>query len=304
MFFKPRCEPEELRIMRHLHARMNLNEKEVNNFLTMEKGYDGEKKFDKLLEGISDDCIILNDLLLEQSNSIFQIDSLLIYDGTIHIINIKNYEGDYYIDSEKWFRVSNKKEISNPFFQLNRSESLMRRLLKDIGYNLQIKAYIIFINPDFVLYQAPLNLPIIFSSQLNRFLNQFKTRIAVQKEKYFVLAEKITSLHIKNSPYMNLPEYSYEQLIKGITCQTCYTFISEVSKDKIACNECGFQEDFQSAIIRSVEEYRLLFPLRKITTEDIWEWCKVIDSRKTIRRILKRNFNLIGYGKSSHYIDY
>ncbi|MEH7122792.1 nuclease-related domain-containing protein [Bacillus sp. JJ1773] len=282
---------------------MNLTEKEAKKFLTMEKGYEGEKRFDELLENISEDCTILNDLLLENSNSVFQIDSLLIYDGTVHIINIKNYEGDYMIDGEKWFRVASKKEISNPFLQLNRSESLMRRLLKEVGYNLSIKTYLIFINPDFILYQAPLHLPIIFSSQLNRFLNQFKTRNAKQHENYLVLAEKIASLHIKNSPYINLPEYTYEQLSKGITCPACYTFISNVDKDKITCNGCGFQEDFQSAIMRGVEEYRLLFPERKITTEDIWEWCKVIPSKKTIRRILKRNFKRIGHSGSSHYID-
>ncbi|MEH7521811.1 nuclease-related domain-containing protein, partial [Bacillus sp. JJ1503] len=85
MIIKPRCEPEELRIMRHLHTRVNLTEKEAKKFLTMEKGYEGEKRFDELFENISEDCTILNDLLLENSNSVFQIDSLLIYDGTVHI---------------------------------------------------------------------------------------------------------------------------------------------------------------------------------------------------------------------------
>lgn len=97
MFYKPQYKPKELLITRHLNTRMNLNEKEEKNYLTMKKGYEGERKFDKLLESISDDCTILNDLLLENSNSLFQIDSLLIHEGTIFIINIKNFEGDYFI---------------------------------------------------------------------------------------------------------------------------------------------------------------------------------------------------------------
>ncbi len=303
MFYKPRFEPKELRMMRHLNTRMKLNEKEVKNYLTMEKGYEDEKKFDEMSINISEQCTILNDLLLENSNSVFQIDSLFIYDGTIHIINIKNFEGDYMIDGEKWFIVANKKEISNPFLQLNRSESLMRRLLKEIGYNMPIKTHLVFMNPDFILYQAPLNSSIIFYSQLNRFLNQFKPGNAHQHEKHLVLAEKVASLHMKDSPYSNLPEYNYEQLVKGITCPMCFTFISDVGKEKITCNRCGFQEDFESAILRSIEEYRLLFPERRVTTEDIWEWCKVINSRKTIRRILKGNFKRIGHSSSSHFID-
>lgn len=304
MFYKPQYKPKELLITRHLNTRMNLNEKEEKNYLTMKKGYEGERKFDKLLESISDDCTILNDLLLENSNSLFQIDSLLIHEGTIFIINIKNFEGDYFIDGEKWFSVANKKEISNPLLQLTRSESLMRRLLNEIGYNLPIKAYLVYVNSEFVLYQAPLGMPIISPPQLNRFLNQFKKRKSKQQDKYLMLAEKLASLHIKKSPYTNLPKYSYEQLVKGITCQNCYRFISNVKMAHIACNDCGYQEDLQSAIMRSVGEYRLLFPERRVTTEDIWEWCKVIPSRKTIRRILKRNFNRLGHSSSAHYIDF
>lgn len=71
------------------------------------------------------------------------------------------------------------------------------------------------------------------------------------------------------------------------------------SEQKMVCCGCGYIEDNDNAILRAIEEFSLLFPERKITTKAIHEWCKVIDSRKTIRRVLKNNLLLIRFGKYS-----
>ncbi|RTR28439.1 hypothetical protein EKG37_16965 [Robertmurraya yapensis] len=69
----------------------------------------------------------------------------------------------------------------------------------------------------------------------------------------------------------------------------------------LICESCGVHEDLESAILRSVEEFRVLFPNRKITTNAVQDWCRVVESRRTIRRVLGNNFNLMGYGKYSYY---
>jgi hypothetical protein len=63
------------------------------------------------------------------------------------------------------------------------------------------------------------------------------------------------------------------------------------------CNECGCKELVASAVMRSVEELTLLFPNRKISTNDIHEWCRVVESKKRISRILGRNFKIVGVGQ-------
>ncbi|PWW27956.1 nuclease-like protein [Cytobacillus oceanisediminis] len=122
--------------------------KELHTLSLLRKGFTGEKQFDMLLQSMPDESIILNDLLLEYSNTIFQIDSLLITGDCIYVFEIKNYEGDFYINHDKWCTTS-KSEIKNPLLQLQRSESLLRRLLLDLGFNAPIKSYLIFINPEF-----------------------------------------------------------------------------------------------------------------------------------------------------------
>jgi hypothetical protein len=106
---KHRYESLELKIMRSLNVRMKLETKEENYYLNLEKGYEGEQKFDKWTENFSDNCLVLNDLLLEYNNTIFQIDSLIIPSNTIYLFEVKNYEGDFFIEADRWYSLSKQK---------------------------------------------------------------------------------------------------------------------------------------------------------------------------------------------------
>ncbi|MBS4189954.1 NERD domain-containing protein [Bacillus sp. FJAT-49705] len=303
MIIKTRSESAELMILRSLSIRMNLSEKERSNFLNLEKGFIGEQQFDKWFEtNFSNEGLILNDLLLESNNTIFQIDSLLITSDVVYLLEIKNYEGDFYTDGDIWSTLSGN-EIKNPLLQLKRSESLFRRLLQNFGYNISAEANLIFINPEFFLYQAPLNPSIIFPSQLNRFMDKLNKKSTNIKDRHLKLAKHLVSIQLKNSPYTRLPDYSYDQLEKGIICGGCNTFVTTINKEMVVCNECGYKEDITAAVLRGVMEFRLLFPNQKITTNGIHNWCKIIQSKKTIRRILSRNFQLEGHAKSSYFVN-
>jgi len=72
--------------------------------------------------------------------------------------------------------------------------------------------------------------------------------------------------------------------------------------NKLECNDCGCVEEVESAVIRSVEEIKLLFPDRKITTNLVQEWCGVVESKKRISRILGRHFNIVGVHQWAFYV--
>ena len=165
MIAKQRKETDELKLFRCLNLRMDLTMKDANHYLFLEKGFEGEKKFDFMLEALSDDLLIVNDLLLEYNKTVFQIDTLLIYYDTISVFDVKNNEGDYYIEGEDWYTPSGN-HMNNPLHQKDRCESLLRRLLQDLGYNIPIESNLVFVNPEFYLYQAPRNLPILFHHNL------------------------------------------------------------------------------------------------------------------------------------------
>lgn len=304
MIIKSRSEPLELTILRLLKPRMELSEKDLNNYWSHEKGFTGELKFDQLLlEHLPNEWLVIGDLLLEHNNTYFQIDNVLISQETIYLIDVKYFKGDYFIESDNWYSEFSHKEIKNPLVQLERSESLFRRYIQVIGFNFTIESYLVFNHTEFTLYKAPRNPSFIFPSQLNRFMNKLKKTAVNPKEKHVKLAQKLDEGHIEKNPYLRIPHYSYDRLEKAIICKKCGSFISHVQDYSIICNQCGHKENVQSAVLRSVEEYRILFPDRRITTNYIYEWCGKIILEKRIQRILGKNFKMIGHGKTAYYVS-
>jgi hypothetical protein len=293
MSFKPRIESDEIKILRYLNLRMKLAEKDKQRYHNLVKGFEGEVMFDALTEKLQCPSLILNDLLLEANNSKFQLDSSIIFQERIYLFEVKNYEGDFYFEGDR-LNALPKKEYKNPLIQLQRSESLLRQLLENLGYRIPIEAYVVFINPQFTCYQAPLNEPIIYPNRLNRFMKKLNMLSSNLNTQHMRLAEKLVSMHQIELPYDRLPPYEFGQIRKGVTCKLCNSFSITVQGNKVICDVCGCEELVALAILRMVEEVKLLFPDRKITSNDIHEWCSVIDCKKRITRILRSNFTSKG----------
>ncbi|MDQ0268312.1 nuclease-related domain-containing protein [Cytobacillus purgationiresistens] len=96
---------KELLIMRQLVRRMHLESNEQHYVNNLEKGFEGEAAFCEKLSLQSNKAVILHDLLLEINQTIFQIDFLILYDKLYHL-EVKNYEGDFYVDKDCWFSIS------------------------------------------------------------------------------------------------------------------------------------------------------------------------------------------------------
>ncbi|MFC4321437.1 nuclease-related domain-containing protein [Litchfieldia salsa] len=300
MNYKIRTEPLELKILNYLSLRMNLSDKDARYYNNLKKGFEGELIFDTFTTDLTCECLVLNDLLFKLNNTLFQIDSLIFLSDAIYFYEVKNYEGDFSYESDKLFKKPNT-EISNPITQLNRTASLFRQLIQNLGLNYTINASVVFINPEFTLYQAPNNKPVIFPTQLNRYKKQLNSIPSKLTNKHKTLADKLISLNIENSPYSQLPDYDYNLLKKGITCSTCSSFSVSVIGYKCVCINCGNQEIIDDAVMRSVKEYSLLFPTQKITTVAIHDWCQIVTSKKSIKRILVKNLHLVSLNRWTYF---
>jgi hypothetical protein len=300
---KNRIEPLELKRFKFLKARMDICEDDLVYFTNQEKGFQGEMRFDDWSKDLQGDWVVLNDLLLVYNNSLFQIDSLFYSQEKIRLFDAKNYEGDCIIEGDKW--LINGKEIKNPLHQLSRCETLLKRLLYELGVNIPIDSQLIFVNPEFFLYNAPMNLPMVFPTQLNRFKNKLNLNPPKSKnpQNNPKIINQLLSLHKETSPFTPHLEYSYNQVKKGITCASCQSFLFEIKRENLVCCFCGFNESLVKAVLRSVDEYVFLFPERKITTNDILEWCGIIKSKKTIRRILGLKYAHQKKAKASFFIE-
>lgn len=260
MFYKHRNEPAELKLLKVLMQRKQLTKEEEQNYFNLKKGYEGELKFDHFTEKLNCPCLILNDLYLKINNRDVQIDSLIIADNKVYLFEIKNYEGDFYYEDDRLF-LKNHKEIINPIIQLERLQSLFRQLLLNLNFSMPIEAYLVFINPAFMLYQAPMDKPILLSSQLNRFINHLNHIDTLLNHHHEELAKKLLGLHIVHEQFQL--DYKYELLQKGTSCLQCGSHSYTINSFKFICLNCSSEENLKSAIVRTIKEIFSPFPSRK-----------------------------------------
>lgn len=301
MLLKARTVPDDLQILRYLNVRMELSEQDKYRYRNLERGYEGEVKFDQLMESHLEERFIINDLLLKINNSLFQFDTVTISQDGIQLIDVKNFQHDCFYDSDKFFNVTTNREYQNPIVQLKRSQTLFRQLLQTHKLNYLVDASVIFINPEFTLYQAPMNLPIVLPGQVKRFIKKYNQIPSKLHDGHRELAQKLISLHQPKNPFVTLPVYHYSQLRKGIYCETCGSFQVIKSGHYFICKSCSGAEKTEHAILRNVKEFTVLFPDKTISTKGIADWCKDAVSKKTISRILRRHFSICGSARESHF---
>ncbi|MGG7621018.1 nuclease-related domain-containing protein [Bacillus coreaensis] len=289
MIIKQRTVPKELLILRYLDKRMKLLE--VARLEKLEKGYAGELQWDYLMtNGLSSpNYLMMNDLLFTNSGGhTFQIDSLLLKKKFI-IFEVKNFDGEYFLENNRWYTIK-KTEIQNPLIQLQRTETAFRRLLKDLGINIPVEAYLVFVNPEFTLFYAPIHSSMLLPSQINRFIQNTNRDVYSITAHDEALAERIVSCHLDKNPFERLPNYSYQELIKGIPCSYCGMFLFPCSQSYIYCKSCGNRQLVEEAILRSLVEFQKLFPDKLLTTNGVFDWCGGVVSEKSVRRILKKQY--------------
>lgn len=301
MLLKERTESNELLVLRSLNTRMALDDKENYHYLNLERGYEGEIAFDALTDCLADDRYLIHDLQLEVNGGYVQLDSVIVTPGIIHLIEVKNFQGDCYYDSDKLFSVKTQREYKNPLTQLKRSATSLRQLLQIHKQNYTVDAHVVFINPEFTLYKAPMDQPLVLPTQVNRFINKMKQTPSTLQAKDQKLAQTLLSLHLVKNPYESLPHYTYDQLQKGIYCKHCRSFMVYRESNVLVCKSCKDREVLRSAIIRNTKEYRLLFPDDPITVQRISDWCDLDITTHTISRALNQHFIKCGVTSDSYY---
>lgn len=302
MAYKERSVPVDLAKYRIIAVRMELSSDERLYYYSKEKGFQGEMQFDLLTNNLQSDGLVLNDLRFEVNNSECQLDTAIIFSDPINVFEVKNYEGNFIYKPDKLVTTKGK-EYANPLDQLKRSKLMLSQLLQDLGCDIPIEGYVVFINPEFTLYDAPQDKPFIFPTQLNALLKKLNSNRSKLTLHHKALADKLISLHKTESKYSSFSPYSYEGLRKGVTCKDCWSFniIISMSERKLACNQCKSEEKIDEAVLRCVKEIKLLFPEKRITTNCVHEWCGEAFSKKQINRILTKEFRRVGHGKYSYY---
>lgn len=285
-----------------LNRRITLTEKEKRLLLNLEKRFDGEKEFDERIKTyLSNEIIVLNDLLLVNNGTTFQIDSLIITSETIYIYEVKNYSGNYLMNSGE-LMTSNGIEISNPLLQRARIEHNIFSLLKEWGLQYKVEVNVLFINSTFTLYQARIEDSIILPTQVKSHLLEVNNTSRLLTKNNHFLANKLIRLHNRSLPFQKqLPRYNYDQCKKGLCCSKCGSFDLILKQRSCLCKACNEVSSIEKITLKNIEEFMFLFPEKKLTTRIVTEWCGNMVTLQRIRKILKDHFTVVGLNKSTYY---
>lgn len=298
---KEREEPLELRLLKVLKQRSEVSEHFKRRIMSLEKGYEGERRFDRVFQGSLGNCLFLNDLHFNHDSNYFQIDSLLISALGIYLYEIKNMDQEYFMEENKLFKLP-RYEISNPLNQLSRTELLFKQMLQKYELRVDFNPYVVFINPNFTLLQAPINKRIILPTQINNHLQSLSKNLPSLPPTKFELAKEILALETTERVIREMPKYTYEEVRKGVSCLNCGSLKTKREYRTIKCFTCSSVGPLDEVIFSTIDEFELLFPNVKVTTSIIVEWCSGEISPATALRILKKRYEMQKTKRWSYFV--
>lgn len=296
-----RQKPFELKVYEALAPRKHLASSEKRKMVYLQRGYEGEMYYDRLLEeSLPGEYLLLKDTWLTHHNKAFQIDTGLLIGHTFYLYEVKNQAGEYYYEDDKLWHISGT-EVDNPLIQLKRTTSLFRQFLQYHRFSVPLQSAVVFVNDAFTLFQAPKHSSMILPTQVKRYLQQQFQHSTPIHPIFPELYEKIETLKLERSPFETLPAYQYHELAKGIPCKKCGTFISKLEGKRCVCLSCRTEEKLQSAILRCIQDFTLLFPNHQVTRNTIHEWCGGLDVKRRISYVLQQHFTKKKNTRAAYY---
>ncbi|UJF15232.1 NERD domain-containing protein [Jeotgalibaca sp. MA1X17-3] len=300
MIYKARVKSKSITILECLAGRMQFSQSDYWKYHNQKKGFEGEQLLDTMLENLECDCLILNDLELPYNSSSFQIDSLIITAFKIYLLEVKNYEGDFFMEGKDLYQKPNYLR-SNPELYLERKQDYLTRVLQEKGCSYPIESKVLYIHNEFTLLQAPLVSSILLPTQIPAYLRNLSTISSKISTAHKKLANTLLEMHLEDNGKRNIPVFTYDDLQKGILCPQCSSPAIHIKQKYCSCANCGYQSTNTQELIRCIDEFRLLFPDKKVTTQAIYLWCAKMFSKKSIQRVLTRYYQVKGATKGAYY---
>lgn len=279
-----RKKPKSLQQMEILRLRMPLSKEQQKVFNDQKIGFAGERIADEMIDPKLSNCIILNDLRL-QGNRLCQIDKLIISPTYVYACEIKNYGGTFIFKENRFY--NHKMHVrDNPFLQLERTEQQLHSVITN--FNMPIKSCLLMVNPLFQLHGSSIEMPLILSSQIERFTDSLANERHRLTGFHYELARYLKESHQEHNPYEQLPAFDYATLKKGIFCHDCAIEMTKVTSKTFLCRLCGTSHTKQQIVARSIAELRILFGNDKISTQLIQDWTGKHINRRSIQRTVRR----------------
>ncbi|WLR54239.1 NERD domain-containing protein [Mesobacillus subterraneus] len=315
MIEKIRDYPREITVLKTLLRRFTLNpqlQAELESKLSRKlAGYRGEKELDYHLSQFDHSKFhILHDLRIPHNNTHFQIDSLLISDTFILIIDSKNYAGvlDFYPEFNYLLQTLNgiEKVYPDPILQTRTQASQLKSFLIKHYFSPPPIEFLVSISNSQAIIRNPGNSQEVrmrvfktpaVAYKIQNFDDKYHNQVLSTKE-----IKKITKLLLNShEPYipdilsMNLP---MNQVHKGVQCPEC----SRIGMKKIhgnwVCEKCGHLS--KNAHIDALRDFFIIYG-PAITSRQFSDFLNIPSIHQAKRLLSSMDLDSVGTKKGRVY---
>ena len=316
MLIKKHEEPPSIAKLQALVRRLPTNHpklSEIKSQLSNElSGIKGELSIDYYLNFLQEDYYILHGLRLPYKHLHFQIDTLLLSPHFILNIQVKNWAGTLFFDTNfhqliRTLDDGREEILPDPLLQVERHEYQLREFLQSyLIKNIPIQSLIVISNDRSRIETHPknetLHQKVIHSDFLVSRINQLQHEYpkACISEKELQQLSHILLKHHTPSDFPILEKYglSSSDILKGVQCTECFHLpITRVYAGWL-CPACGVKNKKSHLI--SLHDYAVLYG-HIITNRQAREFLN-LKSESLTKRILKEaSTSVLGVTKGRVY---
>ena len=155
------------------------------------KGWEGERRVASELSYLSDEFLLLNDVMLPGGRG--NIDHILVGPTGVFVFETKNYSGKYVCYGDRWFfqGVRQKYDVSSVSVQAKNNANTLAGLLHTSGFTVDVNPVIVFTHPSVQLWLHHPTVPVLKSGTVCNFLLNQQPRFKVSGPYSQKVAEKI-----------------------------------------------------------------------------------------------------------------
>jgi len=299
-------------LIRRLPQYHKMKEKIQADYKKKRRALRGEKEVEFPLKFLEEqDYLILHNLRIEDNNGFFQIDTLVINERYILILEIKNWYGTILFgENGQVTRVGDdgrEEGFPNPIPQAKlQKHRLQKWLNKQVQLEIPLHFFVVISFPSTIIRSTSPKYPIpkgvIHNSNLAFEIEKLKDVYTIQKAKMNVLIKCSKQLIKAHTPISEklLGKYnvSVDELLKGVYCSNCSSLPMTKIHGKWLCERCNYRS--ADSYIESLKDYQLLIG-NYISNQETRDFLK-LDSPYVTKNLLQQgNFKRIGNTRAQKY---
>lgn len=288
--------------------------KEMEEYLARQKaGFKGELSLEYFYRYLPlKEVIFLHNIRILHQNYYFQIDTLILTQKFLLILEIKNLSGQIYFDnlySQIIRRVNDIKEsFEDPIYQVERQAHHLSEILKlyKISF-IPIETLVVITNPNTLIESAPSYTDALYkvikSAGLKKKYIEFKQKYNEDKLTKKELKKIVKLLKKLNQPYnpdlCSLFKINKEELTNGVFCPSCEDALLVRRKRSWFCISC--KETNHDAHIFALRDYAR-FISTSITNKECMQFLNLPSRSQSYHLLHSLNLPFKGTTKDRTYL--